>query len=84
MTQLHEPTAEARERRYYFAVDGREFDVETPTITGAEIMRLAGIPADQGLILIAEDGTQRAVTPSELFELEPGKHFKKQPHFRRG
>jgi hypothetical protein len=69
---------------YTFFVDDREFDVHEPTITGAEIMALAGIPLETGLQLIEEDGTQRRVPPEEVIELKPGRRFKRAPRFKRG
>lgn len=65
-------------------VDDREFHIEQPTITGAQIMALAGIPLEVGLQLIEEDGTQRPVAPEEVIELKPGRRFKKAPRFKRG
>ena len=72
-------------RRFYtFFVDDREFHVDDPTITGGEIMDLAGIPREVGLILILEDGTQSQVGTEEVIELKPGRRFKKAPRFKRG
>jgi hypothetical protein len=69
---------------YTFFVDDREFRVDEQTITGGEIMALAGIPRDVGLILILEDGTQQAVAADQVIELKPGRRFKKAPRFKRG
>ena len=69
---------------YTFFVDGEEFRIDESTITGAEIMDLAGIPHEVGLILLLDDGTQRPVEPDEVIELKPGRRFKKAPHFKRG
>lgn len=69
---------------YTFFVDDREFHIEQPTITGAQIMALAGIPLETGLQLIEVDGTQRSVAPEEIIELKPGRRFKKAPRFKRG
>ena len=71
-------------RFFTFFVDDGEFRVDTPTITGAAIMELAGIPQSVGLNLIEEDGTQRPVLPDEEIELKPGRRFKKAPRFKRG
>lgn len=65
-------------------VDGKEFHLEQSTITGGEIMDLAGIPREVGLIQILEDGTQVQVQPDEVIELQPGRRFKKAPRFVRG
>jgi len=69
---------------YTFFVDDREFRVNEPVITGAEIMDLAGIAQSVGLILIEDDGTQRQIQPDEQVELKPGRRFKKAPRFKRG
>jgi hypothetical protein len=69
---------------YVFFVDDREFRVDTPVITGAAIMQLAGIPVEVGINLIEEDGTQRPVKPTDEIELKPGRRFKKAPRFKRG
>ena len=49
-------------------VDGQEFHIEQSTITGGEIMDLAGIPREVGLIEIQEDGTQVQVGEEEVVE----------------
>ena len=69
---------------FIFFVDDIEFHVGAPTITGAEIMNMAGIPLEVGLVVIEEDGTQRPVPPDEVIELKPGRRFKKAPRFKRG
>ncbi len=69
---------------YTFFVDDREFHVDQATISGAQIMDLAGIPREVGLVLLLEDGTQRAFGADETIELEPGRRFKKAPRFKRG
>lgn len=69
---------------YTFFVDDREFHIEKPTITGGEIMDLAGIPRNVGLVLILEDGTQQTVGVGDEIELRPGRRFKKAPRFNRG
>jgi hypothetical protein len=69
---------------FTFFVDDREFRIDTPTVTGAGVMELAGIEQAVGLMLIDDDGTQRAVQPGEVIELKPGRRFKKAPRFKRG
>ena len=79
--------SEAKERRgpfFTFFVDDREFHVEHAVISGAEIMKLSGIPREVGLVLLLEDGTQRTFGADETIELEPGRRFKKAPRFKRG
>lgn len=69
---------------YTFFVEDREFRVEEPTVSGGEIMDLAGIPRDAGLLLIADDGTQESIGVDQVVELKPGRRFKKAPRFKRG
>jgi hypothetical protein len=69
---------------YVIEVDGREFEVGRDEITGGEIMDLAGIPREVGLIQLLEDGTQQQVGVDEVIELKPGRRFKKRPRFQRG
>ena len=87
MVHENSKAGEARERSgpfFTFFVDDREFHVEQAVISGAEIMELAGIPREVGLVLFLEDGTQRTFGADETIELEPGRRFKKAPRFKRG
>ena len=78
------PAKPQTEKFYTFFVDDQEFHIHEPTITGGEIMDMAGIPREVGLVLIQEDGTQRNIPPDEIIELKPGRRFKKAPQFKRG
>lgn len=69
---------------YTLFIDGVEYHVDKPQLTGAEIMDLGNIPYDVGLLLIQEDGTQVQVAEDEVIELKPGRRFKKAPRFVRG
>lgn len=69
---------------YELQIDGKDFAIDSETITGGEIMDLAGIPRDAGLLQILDDGTQRQVPVDEVIELKPGHRFKKRPRFQRG
>lgn len=69
---------------YTFFVDGTEHRVDRSLITAGEIMDLAGIPREVGLLLCEEDGTQRQLSPDEEIELKPGRRFRKAPRFKRG
>jgi len=72
-------------RGFCLVVDGVQYSVGHPLITGGEIMDLAGIPREVGLILIAEDGTQRVVGEEERLNLAQLKgKFKRCPRFVRG
>ena len=82
-----ETEAKSKEKRgpfFTFFVDGEEFQIGEETITGAEIMNLAGIPVEVGLLLCLEDGTQENVQPDQVIELKPGRRFRKAPQFKRG
>ena len=69
---------------FIFFVDEKEFHVETDSMTGGQIMELAGIAREVGLILIQDDGTQVQISAEQEVDLKPGRRFKKAPHFRRG
>lgn len=84
MTNIQGIGTETQGKFFTLFVDGQEFHIEEPTITGGEIMDLAGIPREVGLILVEEDGTQVPVGEDEVVELKPGRRFKKAPRFVRG
>lgn len=69
---------------YTFFVDGQEIRTDKETLTGLEIMTLAGIPREQGLILVLDDGTERSLAEAEAVDLKPGRRFKIAPRFKRG
>ena len=69
---------------FTFFVDDRQFEVAEPTITGQQIMNLAGIPREVGIVLILDDGTQQAVNPEQVIDLAKCKQFRKAPRFKRG
>ncbi len=69
---------------YTLFVEDREFRIDDASITGGQIMDMAGIPREVGLLLIDEDGTQRQVGPNEVIELKPGRRFRRAPRFKRG
>ena len=75
---------EDRGKFFIFFVDDKEFRVEKESMLGGEIMNLAGIPREVGLILIQDDGTQIQINADQIVHLKPGLRFKKAPHFRRG
>lgn len=78
------PPKETRGKFFTLFVDDKEFHVDQETLTGAEIMALAGIRIEEGLVLILEDGSQTPVKATDVIELKPGRRFKKAPRFRRG
>ncbi len=73
-----------RGKFFIFFVDDKEFRIEKESMLGGEIMDLASIPREVGLILIQEDGTQMQINADQIIHLKPGLRFKKAPHFRRG
>lgn len=73
-----------RPDRYCFFVDDREFRTHKPELTGGEIMDIADVPRDVGLLLILKDGSQRPVRADEVIDLGPGCQFKRSPRFKRG
>ena len=82
---VQSPPPHAKRGTFYtLFVDDRGFHIDEPTITGGQIMDLAGIPQEVGLLLIDEDGTQKQVRADEVIELKPGRRFKKAPRFKRG
>jgi hypothetical protein len=69
---------------FVFDVDGETYRHDRPTITGAEIMALAGISPSVGLIQILPDGTRKTVEPDDTIRLVPRAQFKRRPRFKRG
>jgi hypothetical protein len=69
---------------FVFEVDNVTYKHDCPTITGTEIMALAGISPNDGLIQILPDGTRKSVAPDETVHLVPGVQFKRRPRFKRG
>lgn len=84
MAQAEAIGTEVKGKFFTIFVDGKEFHLEQSSITGGEIMDLAGIPRDVGLILVEEDGTQVQIKTDDVIELRPGRRFKKAPRFVRG
>lgn len=85
-TETDDESIDGPEGKFYtFFVDGEEYQTEESSLTCGEIMDIAGIPRDVGLIHIREDGTEEQCEADEVFEFEgPGRRFKKAPSFRRG
>ena len=70
---------------FTFFVDGKEFRTEKASLSCGEIMDIAGVPRNVGLIEVLEDGTEKNCPPDEVIVFEgPGRRFKRAPRFRRG
>ncbi|MFW6114454.1 MAG: hypothetical protein ACOC7K_01805 [bacterium] len=76
---------ENKGRMFCFVVDGTQYERKHPLVTAGEIMDIAGIPREVGLIYIEPNGTHRVVPDDERFNLAKlaGK-FKRCPQFKRG
>ena len=77
-------TDETKHKIFVFEVDDVEYTYDKPTITGAQIMAIAGINPADGLVQILPDGSRKAIAPDETVELVPGAQFKRRPRFKRG
>ncbi len=69
---------------FVFEVEGTTYEHDRPKITGGEIMDIAGIPREQGLIQINPDGTTTSIAADQEVHLVPEARFKRRPRFRRG
>lgn len=69
---------------FVYEADGTTYQHDRPKITGGEIMDIAGIPREQGLIKINDDGTTTSVTADQEVHLVPQARFKRRPRFKRG
>jgi len=79
------PNGEDAGKFYTFFVDGKEFRTEQPSLTGGQMMDLAGISRNVGLVQVLEDGTEQSCPENEVITFEgPGRRFKKAPRFKRG
>lgn len=79
-----EESAADKMQEWVFDVDSTTYRHDHPFITGGEIMDLAGIPRDQGLVLCHDDGTQEAIAADQKVRLVPKPQFKRRPRFKRG
>lgn len=78
-----EPTGVDRET-FTISIDGRDYEVDHPIVTGAEIEELAGISPGDGLVRVQDDGTQVRVGEGERVDLRQADRFLKPPRFNRG
>ena len=70
--------------RFVFDVDDVTYDHDGPRITGGEIMAVAGVSPNEGLIQVLPDGSRKSVAPDEMVHLVPRPQFKRRPRFKRG
>ncbi|MGW1913129.1 multiubiquitin domain-containing protein [Streptomyces sp. NPDC002076] len=77
-------TDHTKQPTFVFEVNGVEYTHDKPTITGAQIMAMAGINPAEGLVQILPDGSRITITPDETVHLVPGAQFKRRPRFKRG
>jgi hypothetical protein len=66
--------------KFTASIDDAEVEFDRSQVTGGELISKAG----GQLVFLLEDGTQRNVEPSETFDLEQAKRFKRPPRFKRG
>ena len=78
------PHDDDRKGRFVYDVDGVTYHHNRPTITGAEIMAVADIPASEGLVQLLSDGQTKTVGPDDVVPLASRVHFKRRPRFKRG
>ncbi len=69
---------------FVFEVESTDYEHDRPKITGGEIMDRAGIPRDQGLVQINDDGTTTSISADDDVHLVPAARFKRRPRFKRG
>lgn len=73
-----------KKRCFTFFVDGKQFQVHRPKVTGARIMELAGVTPQEGLLLCLDDGSQEVVEPEDKIKLVPCPRLTRAPRFKRG
>ena len=83
-TETATETDETKHKVFVFEVDDVEYTYDKPTITGAQIMEIAGINLSDGLVQILLDGTRKTIRPDETVQLVSGAQFKRRPRFKRG
>jgi hypothetical protein len=80
----HEPAETVSRPAYVYELDDTTYSYEHPTITGARVMRAAGITATEGLIRLLPDGTRETVDAHDEIHLADGINLKRRPRFKRG
>lgn len=69
---------------FVFEVDGKTYEHDRPRILGSEIMTVAEISPNDGLVQLLPDGTTVTINPDDEVKLVPGAQFRRRPRFRRG
>jgi hypothetical protein len=66
------------------SIEGKTFPWERDTITTAEIIKLGGWDATQGVIEVDEEQNERTLTVDETIRIQPGKEYGKRHRWKRG
>jgi hypothetical protein len=66
------------------SIEGRTFPWDRDTITTAEIIRLGGWDASQGVIEVDEHQNERTLAVDDVIRIEPGKEYGKRHRWKRG
>lgn len=83
-TREEATTEDGRRRAYTVEIEGEEYTFAQSPVTTADLLAAAGVGANEGLLEVLEDGTQRKLEPAEHIDLEDARRFKKRRRFRRG
>lgn len=69
---------------YTIEIDGTPHELDTPTISVADIRRLGGIPADVPVVEEDPQGNERSLGEHDRLEIKPGHRVGRSPRYRRG
>ena len=70
--------------KFLISIEDKEFPWDRDTITVSEIHRLGNLPADQPVVEVFPDNTERTLAEDAVIELKPGHRFGKKVRFKRG
>lgn len=71
--------------KYEIDIEGKLYDWDSSTITVPQLRALAGIAADQPMMVIdLKTNSERTLPETELIELKPGHGFAKKVKYQRG
>jgi hypothetical protein len=71
-------------KKYFVTIEGTEYPWDRDTITVAEIRTLGNLPADQPIVEVSPEGTERTLRDTDTLTLKPGHHYGRAPIYRRG